>query len=112
MKLLFDHNISPRSIGRLADIFPDATHVALVGLERAADPVVWASAQLNDRVIATKDADFSDLSTLRGFPPKGTWLRTGNCTTGQIAALLRSHEATILAFATDDQVGTLVLLAA
>ena len=46
MKLLFDHNISPRMLGRLVDIFPDATHVALVELERAPDPIVWTYAQV------------------------------------------------------------------
>ncbi|HLH26925.1 MAG TPA: DUF5615 family PIN-like protein [Chloroflexota bacterium] len=110
MKLLFDHNISPRILGRLADVFPDATHVALVGLERAPDSTVWRYAQVNGRPIVTKDADFNDFSTVRGFPPKVIWLRIGNCTTGQIEALLRLHQATIRAFATDDQAGTLVLL--
>jgi predicted nuclease of predicted toxin-antitoxin system len=110
MKLLFDHNLSPRLLTRLIDIFPDATHVALLGLERAADPVVWAYAAVNACIIVTKDADFNDLSTLRGFPPKVVWLRIGNCTTSQIESLLRHHQPTILAFGADDQVGTLVLL--
>jgi predicted nuclease of predicted toxin-antitoxin system len=89
MKLLCDHNISPHILGRLADIYPDATHVALVGLERATDPTIWEYTQANGCIIVTKDADFSDLSTLRGFPPKVIWLRTGNCTTSEIEALLR-----------------------
>ncbi|MFB2971179.1 DUF5615 family PIN-like protein [Aerosakkonema sp. BLCC-F183] len=29
MKLLFDHNLSPRLVNRLADIFPDSNHVIL-----------------------------------------------------------------------------------
>ena len=32
MKLLFDHNLSSRLVGRLAEVFPDATHVAFEGL--------------------------------------------------------------------------------
>jgi predicted nuclease of predicted toxin-antitoxin system len=33
MKLLFDHNVSPRLVQRLADLAPDSIHVAVVGLE-------------------------------------------------------------------------------
>ncbi|HZR97617.1 MAG TPA: DUF5615 family PIN-like protein [Chloroflexota bacterium] len=112
MRLLFDHNLSPRIVGRLADLFTDSAHVASVGLERASDPVVWSYAQEHGFTIVIKDADFSDLSALRGFPPKIIWLRTGNCTTQQIEALLRRHHLAILAFEADDQIGTLVLLPA
>jgi len=28
---------------------------------------------------------------LQGFPPKVIWLQLGNCTTGQVEALLRQH---------------------
>lgn len=41
MKLLFDHNLSPRLIRRLVDLYPDASHVAAVGLDRASDIEVW-----------------------------------------------------------------------
>lgn len=40
MKLLYDHNLSPRLIERLSDIFPDGQHVALIGLETATDDQV------------------------------------------------------------------------
>ncbi len=42
MKLLFDHNLSSRLVSRLADRYPNTSHVALVGLERATDLTVWA----------------------------------------------------------------------
>ena len=45
MKLLFDHNLSPQLVYRLRDCFPDASHVALVGLAAASDLVVWTYAQ-------------------------------------------------------------------
>jgi predicted nuclease of predicted toxin-antitoxin system len=109
MKLLFDHNVSPRLPARLADIFPDASHVALLGLDQASDESVWGHAHTHGYVIVTKDADFSELSLLRGCPPKVIWLRIGNCTTDQITALLRSYQATILAFAADPEAGTLTL---
>jgi predicted nuclease of predicted toxin-antitoxin system len=40
-KLLFDQNLSPRLVNRLADLYPDALQVAQVGLERATDLAVW-----------------------------------------------------------------------
>jgi predicted nuclease of predicted toxin-antitoxin system len=38
--LLFDQNLSPRLVNRLADLFPGALHVAQVGLDRATDLAV------------------------------------------------------------------------
>ncbi|MBI3980262.1 MAG: DUF5615 family PIN-like protein [Chloroflexi bacterium] len=40
MKLLVDQNLSPHLVRRLADLFPGSSHVSLVGLERASDPVL------------------------------------------------------------------------
>jgi predicted nuclease of predicted toxin-antitoxin system len=54
MKLLFDHNLSPRLVSRLADRYPNASHVALVGLDRASDLIVWTYAQTNDYIISRK----------------------------------------------------------
>ncbi len=112
MRLLFDHNLSPRLVQHLADVFPDASHVALIGLERATDEQVWLYARAQGCTIVTKDADFNDLSVLHGFPPKVIWLRIGNCTTREIAAVLRRHHTTILAFEADPAAGTLALLRA
>jgi len=78
MRLLFDHNLSPRLVRGLADRYSDTTHVFLVGLDRASDMAVWTYAQTNDYMIVTKDSDFSDVSVLRGFPPKVIWLRLGS----------------------------------
>ena len=46
MKLLFDHDLSPRLVRRLADLYPNASHVALVGLDRATDLAVWTYAHI------------------------------------------------------------------
>jgi predicted nuclease of predicted toxin-antitoxin system len=109
MKLLLDQNLSRRLVTRLADIFPDSTHVSRVGLDRTSDQAVWAYAHAEECMIVTKDADFNDLSILRGFPPKVIWLRIGNCTTDQIEVLLRRHRATITTFAADPEAGSLSL---
>ncbi len=37
MKLLFDHNLPPRLVAGLADLFPHSEHVFVLGLERATD---------------------------------------------------------------------------
>src|SRR5262245_26201479 len=107
MKLLFDHNLSPRLVGRLVDLFPGASHVTFAGLDQASDREVWEYARAHDFAIVSKDSDFDDLSLLRGFPPKVIWLRTGNCTTHQIEAILRYHHPLILDFGDDPGVGVL-----
>jgi predicted nuclease of predicted toxin-antitoxin system len=110
MRLLFDHNLSSRLVSRLTDRYPNASHVALVGLERAADLAVWTYAETNDYIIVTKDSDFNDVSVLRGFPPKVIWLHLGNCTTNDVERVLRDSYETIEAFATDPTLGVLELL--
>jgi predicted nuclease of predicted toxin-antitoxin system len=110
MRLLFDHNLSPRLVDRLADLIPNSSHVWLVGLERASDQDVWDYALAHGYTVVTKDADFSEMSVLRGFPPRVIWLRIGNCTTQQIDALLRTHREAIMALDTDPSVGVLALI--
>jgi predicted nuclease of predicted toxin-antitoxin system len=110
MKLFFDHNLSPRLVARLADVYPNASHVAFVGLERASDSAVWAYAQTNDYIIVTKDSDFSDISVLRGFPPKVIWLQLGNCTTSDLETALRRHHTAIQDFAADPMLGMLIIV--
>lgn len=107
MKLLFDHNLSPRLVSRLADRYADASHTSLVGLDRAADIDVWLYAQTHEYTIVTKDADFSDVSVLRGFPPKVIWIRLGNCTTSDLEDALRRSHAAIVAFMLDPSAGVL-----
>ena len=89
MSLLFDENLSRTLARRLVDVFPGAEHVILIGLEHAADDVIWARAAASNQTIVTKDADFAQRSFLYGPPPNGVWLRIGNASTGAIEALLR-----------------------
>lgn len=109
MKLLFDQNLSPRIVNRLADIFPDSSHVFLLSLHQAEDVEVWNYARDNNFVIVTKDADFGELGTLRGFPPQVIWLRVGNCTTQKIEELLRSNRDTIERLEHDSTIGIVSL---
>lgn len=74
MKLLFDQNLSPRLVNRLADLYPDSQHIFFIGLGQADDRVLWKYANQNDFTVVTRDSDFSELNVLRGFPPKVIWI--------------------------------------
>jgi predicted nuclease of predicted toxin-antitoxin system len=101
VSLLLDNNLSPRLVERLGELFAGCTHVARIQLDRATDHEVWEIARLNGHVIVSKDSDFSDLSVLRGSPPKVIWLRLGNCTTEEAEAALRAAKEDIAAFLMD-----------
>ena len=48
--------------------------------------------------IVTFDADFYDISLVKGVPPKIIWLRTGNTQTSNIAEILESNADVIKEF--------------
>ena len=109
MKLLLDENVSPRLVAALRDVFPGAVHVRDIGLSRATDAVIWDYARDHSLTIVSKDSDFHQLSFVRGPPPKVIWIRRGNCTTADIAALLRFNRAEVLAFGADAEAAFLAL---
>jgi len=109
MKLLFDHNLPPRLVSRLRDLFPDSKHVFWIGLDRATDLEIREYARCENLAIVTKDADFSDLSVLRGFPPKVIWIRRGNCSADDLEELLREHHQQIESLNSDPLIGVLTL---
>ena len=98
MKLLFDQNISFRVLHFLPDSFADCRHVKSVGLNNCDDVTIWKYAKQNGFAIVTFDADFFDISVLKGFPPKIIWLRTGNLTTPEIAECIILNYADIASF--------------
>ena len=110
MKLLFDQNLSPHLVGRLTDLYPDSNHVYPLGLDRVPDHEVREYARREGFLLVTKDADFSDLCVLRGFPPKVIWIRRGNCSTATIEQILRRHYDDIKALDADPILGVLTLL--
>lgn len=75
---------------RLADVFPNSSHVQFQGLEEKTDTEIWEFARINDFCIVTQDVDFAERSRLYGSPPKVIWLRCGNAPTQQVESLLRS----------------------
>jgi predicted nuclease of predicted toxin-antitoxin system len=109
MKLLLDQNLSHRLVGQLATEFPGSQHVRDAGLAAAPDPPVWAYAAARGLVIVSKDSDFQHRALLFGHPPKGVWVRLGNCSTAAVAALLRARQADRLAFEADPTASLLAL---
>lgn len=109
MKLLFDHNLPPLLVSRLVDLFPNSQHVFPLGLDRASDWEIRDYARHSGYFIVTKDADFSDLCVLLGFPPKIIWIRRGNCSAKALEELLRQHRDEIEALETDSMNGVLTL---
>jgi len=68
MKLLLDENLSRRLVPFLLTAYTESTQVVLVGLEAAEDARVWDYAKANDFVIVNQDADFEELSLVKGHP--------------------------------------------
>jgi len=102
VKLLYDEHL-PRSLVRsLEELFPGSSHVVLEGLEAADDLEIWNFAALDGFAIVSKDADFHEHSAVRGHPPKVVWIQRGNCSTREVADLLRAAHEELLAFEGDD----------
>jgi predicted nuclease of predicted toxin-antitoxin system len=109
MKLLFDHNLSPRLVRSLSSLYPDSIHVRDVHLHTADDESVWNYAAVHGFVLASKDADFHQRSFVLGAPPKVIWIRLGNCRTNQIEVLLRDHVLEVEAFTRNEEATFLAL---
>ena len=101
MKLLFDQNLSFKLCRQLADIFPESNQVRLIGMSEADDQGIWQYARANGFMLVSQDADFADMATLYGPPPKVIWLRCGNQPTSAIEHRLREHAEAIAAFQAD-----------
>jgi len=109
VRLLLDENLSPRLVALLSDVFPQSAHVHDLGLGAADDEAIWRHAREHGFAIVTKDSDFHERSLLQGYPPKVVWIRRGNCSTDEIAAILRRHEADIRALGADADAAALML---
>jgi predicted nuclease of predicted toxin-antitoxin system len=109
VKLLLDQNLSHRLCATLRQEAFSCVHVRDLGLERADDETIWNFARQEGYVIVSKDEDFHQRSFLHGHPPKVVWLRVGNCSTDDIAKVIRLHLADLVAFDTDPETALLVL---
>ena len=95
MKLLLDQNLSFRLIRLLQAQFPETVHVRDIGFSQSDDLSIWEFARSKGFTIVSKDADFHQLSFVKGAPPKVVWIQRGNCSTDQIADLLIKHRIAI-----------------
>ena len=92
MKLLFDANLSPKLVARLAELFPGSAHVFDRGLaSRTVNVAIWEYARINRFVIVAADSDFLDLAQQRGAPPQLVRLDNCNYKTARVEALLRRN---------------------
>lgn len=82
----------------LKDVLPNIAHVAELELSKASDTEIWHYAREFNYTIVTQDADFDELGLMLGFPPRIVWIRHGNCTTENIAELLRRHTVKLISF--------------
>ena len=109
MKILFDANLSPALVARLAAEYPGSLHVRDVLLRSATDAQIWDYAKAHGLVIASKDTDFRERSFVEGFPPKVIWLDVGNTDTASIEALLRSEQHRVDTFVAATDASLLIL---
>lgn len=109
MKLLYDENLSPRLLRLHEDLHGGSEHVRDARLASASDEEVWRYARRRGLAILSKDSDFHQRSLLQGHPPKVIWVRIGNCSTDEIAQLLRRRSDEVAGFSRNPDASFLVL---
>jgi predicted nuclease of predicted toxin-antitoxin system len=110
MKLLFDQNLSPALVQRLADLFPGSIHTEGAGLGRSDDVSIWEFCLRKGFVVVSKDNDFGFLAMQRGTPPKAICIRLGNCTTHDVENAIRRDIDEIRSFGNNPEAALLILL--
>lgn len=89
MTVWLDAHLSPSLAPWLAATFGlAAVAVRDLGLREALDPPIFDAARAADAVVMTKDADFPDMVTRLGPPPRVLWLRCGNTSNTALRELL------------------------
>lgn len=61
MRFLLDQNLSPLLVELLAHLGHDAVHVRQLGMSRASDAEIMATARDDNRVVVSGDTDFGEL---------------------------------------------------
>lgn len=107
--LLFDENLSRKLSARLSELYPGSAHVAEFDLLERSDREIWDFARKRGFVIVTADADFYELATVGGPPPKVVWLRRWSHPTRDVEFVLRRGAMRITEFACDPTLGILLL---
>lgn len=109
MRLLFDQNISFRVVRQLKATLPDVRSVWECGLFNADDYQIWEYARQHEYTVVTFDRDIPDIGSVKGFPPKIIWLRTGNLRNQAVVLLFESRADEFIDFIDNEQKGCLMI---
>jgi predicted nuclease of predicted toxin-antitoxin system len=109
MPLLLDGNISKRLKTLLSSYQGEIVSIFDLGFDELEDIRIWAYAKDNGYDILTKDADFLDIATCLGPPPKVIFLPVGNCPSRHIVDLFNKYHREIAAHLENDEVSIIIL---
>lgn len=100
MKFLIDAQLPARLARQLNDSGHHAVHTLdLPGQNRTTDAEISRVADIEDRIVVSKDRDFRDGHLLRGTPARLLVVSTGNITNRQLLRLFEEHlDAIVAAF--------------
>jgi predicted nuclease of predicted toxin-antitoxin system len=102
MNFLVDAQLPRRLVYRLREAGHDAIHTLdLPEQNRTTDAAICALAEVENRVVVTKDVDFVDTFLVSGTPPKLLLVTTGNISNAQLERLLLSNLPMIVRFLAD-----------
>jgi predicted nuclease of predicted toxin-antitoxin system len=103
MRLLLDQNISFKAVKKLREYFPQIQSVKENKLENADDLKIWQYARDNQFTVVTFDEDFYNIQSLKEFPPKIIWFKTGNLDKNQFVDFLITKKDIIKAFIENEE---------
>ncbi|HQV17542.1 DUF5615 family PIN-like protein [Gordonia sp. (in: high G+C Gram-positive bacteria)] len=92
VKFLIDAQLPARLATRLTELGHDAVHVsALPDGNRTTDTEISRVADVQERVVVTKDRDFRDSHLISGIPRTLVLVTTGNITNARLLTLFEDH---------------------
>jgi len=102
--LWLDAQLPPQLATWLRNVrFVDAKALRELGLRDAGDREIFDAARANDVILLSKDADFVELVSRLGAPPKLIWLTCGNVSNEALQGLLTQRlSAAFEVLQTDD----------
>lgn len=100
MKFLIDAQLPARLARQLNDFGHDAIHTLdLPERNRTTDAEISRMADIEERIVVSKDRDFRDSHLLRWTPARLLVVSTGNITNRQLLGLVEEHlDAIVAAF--------------
>ena len=89
-------------------MYPGSIHVEELGL-RSKDKEIWDHSLGKGLAVISKDSDFEAIALVKAPPGKAVLVTLGNCTTENVANLLRDEEKRIKVFLASPQETLLVI---